>query len=175
MQINVLSELRQPIGSIATLSIEEPVLQLDGAALHHLAGSLTLLRIDQGLLASFEGRAQVRERCARCLADSYCEVDIRFEEEFVPVTDANTGARIRIPEDDDTFRIGPDFVMDLGDALREYLLIGEPLKPLCGPNCAGLCPNCGANLNESACGCASDTDERWGVLAGFKNKDSKGH
>jgi len=173
MQLNVLNELRQPIGSVATLPLDEPIVQLDGPTIRGLTGSLTLLRTDRGLLASVDGGACVREKCARCLADTDCAVDIRFEEEFIPPIDANTGARI-IAEDDDTFRIGPAFVLDLRDALREYFLIAEPLKPLCRPDCAGLCPACGANLNEGACGCAPGVDERWGALAVFQNKASKG-
>jgi len=174
MQLNVLSELRQPIGSVTTLSLDEPVVKIEGPPLRDLIGSLTLIRIDRGLLASLEASASIREKCARCLAESDLEVDIRFEEEFVPVTDANTSARIHLAEGDDTFRIGPDFVLDLTDALRQYFLIAEPLKPLCRTDCAGLCLTCGANLNERACGCAPATDERWGVLAGFAKKASKG-
>ena len=174
MQLNVLNELRQSMGSVATASLEEPIVHLNGPTLRSLTGSLTLLRTDRGLLASFEGGASVREKCARCLAESDCAVDIRFEEEFVPVIDANTGARISFAADDDTFRIRPDFVLDLRDALREYFLIAEPIKPLCRPDCAGLCPACGVNLNEGACGCAPGVDERWGALAGFEKNASKG-
>jgi len=174
MQLNVLSQLRQSIGTVATLSLDEPIVRLDEVTLRCLTGSLTLLRTDRGLLASFEGTSYVRERCARCLAETDCEVDIRFIEEFVPVTDATTGARISIAHDEDTYRIGPAFVLDLRDALREYLLIAEPLKPLCRPDCAGLCPTCGANLNERACSCGLGADERWGALAGFEKNASKG-
>jgi uncharacterized protein len=174
MQFNVLTELRQPIGTVTTLSIDEPSVHLDAVALFGLVASLTLLRIDRGLLASFEGGACVREKCARCLADSDCQIEIRFEEEFVPVTDADTGGRIRITEDDDIFRIGPDFTLDLRDALRQYFLIVEPLKPLCRPDCAGLCPVCGANLNEKSCDCVPGVDQRWGALAGFQRNLSKG-
>ncbi len=174
MQLNVLSQLRQSIGSVATLSLDEPIVRLDEVTLRRLTGSLTLLRTDRGLLASFEGASYVRERCARCLADSDCAIDIRFNEEFVPLTDANTGARISIAQDEDTYRIGPAFDLDLRDALREYLLIAEPLKPLCRPDCAGLCPTCGANLNDGACSCAPAVDKRWGALAGFEKNASKG-
>jgi len=174
MQLNVLSELCQPIGSVTTLSLDEPVVHLEGPPLRDLIGTLTLLRIDRGLHASFEGSASIREKCARCLAESDCEVGIRFEEEFVPVTDANTSARIHLTDGDDTFRIGPDFVLDLSDAFRQYFLIAEPLKPLCRPDCAGLCPTCGANFNERACGCAPATDRRWGALVGLEKKASKG-
>jgi DUF177 domain-containing protein len=174
MQLNVLSQLRQSIGSVATLSLDEPIVRLDEVTLRCLNGSLTLLRTDRGLLASFEGTSYVREGCARCLAETDCQVDIRFIEEFVPVTDANTGAGISIEEDEDTYRIGPAFVLDLRDALREYLLIAEPLKPLCRPDCAGLCPTCGSNLNDGACSCAPAVDKRWGALAGFEKNASKG-
>jgi uncharacterized protein len=174
MQFNVLSELRQPIGSTTNVAIDEPSVQLNGFSLRDLAASLDLLRTDRGLLASFTGGARVREKCARCLAETECDVEIRFEEEFVPFTDANTGARIRIRPDDEVFRIGADFTLDLTDALRQYFLIMEPLKPLCRPDCAGLCPNCGANLNEGACGCPPDVDERWSALAGLQANRPKG-
>jgi uncharacterized protein len=174
MQFNVLTELRQPLGSVATLSIDEPSVHLNGALLGGLVASLNLLRTDRGMLVYFEGSARVREKCARCLAESDCPVEIRFQEEFVPLTDADTGARIRIADDDDAFRIGTDFTLDLRDALMQYFLIEEPLKPLCKPDCAGLCPTCGANLNERACDCASAADQRWGALSGFQNNLSKG-
>ena len=38
------------------------------------------------------------------------------------------------------------------------------LAPLCRPDCAGLCPRCGANLNEGACGCVAPRDPRWANL-----------
>jgi len=35
--------------------------------------------------------------------------------------------------------------------LREYLVLDIPSRPLCRPECKGLCPECGNNLNESTC------------------------
>ncbi len=36
---------------------------------------------------------------------------------------------------------------------------------LCRPDCAGLCPHCGTNLNDGACDCEEDrTDPRWDAL-----------
>jgi uncharacterized protein len=37
--------------------------------------------------------------------------------------------------------------------LRENLLLSLPLQPLCRDDCRGLCPRCGANLNQEPCGC----------------------
>jgi uncharacterized protein len=174
MQINVLQELRHPVGSESTYDLDEPSVQMDGTQLSGVTGSLTLLRTDRGLLASLNVHATVREECARCLAEADCPVEMEVEEEFMAVVDPNTGARVRLSEDEEAFRIGPDFILDLQEAIRQYGLMAEPLKPLCRADCAGLCPSCGANLNEGACGCPPARDERLSVLAGTDVDARKG-
>jgi len=44
-------------------------------------------------------------------------------------------------------------VIDLNPDIREEILLDYPMKPLCTPNCKGLCLKCGVNLNEKKCGC----------------------
>ena len=168
MRLNVLRELQQPLGAISTYDVAESVLRLADVRLQALTGLLRLLRTDRGLLVSLAGTALMREECARCLKEVKCEVRIDFEEEYIPVTDPRTGARVRV-SDLDVFRIGPDFVMDLAEGLRQYVLMAEPAKPLCKSACAGLCHTCGADLNAGPCGCPPPYDERWGALAGLKN------
>jgi uncharacterized protein len=41
--------------------------------------------------------------------------------------------------------------IDLGPIVREYLMLEYPLKPLCKPDCQGLCTVCGENLNLGTC------------------------
>jgi len=43
---------------------------------------------------------------------------------------------------------------DLTENLREDILLALPQNPLCNPNCRGLCPVCGQDLNEKPCSCA---------------------
>ena len=46
-----------------------------------------------------------------------------------------------------------------------------PMKPLCKPDCKGLCPSCGKDLNLGACGCTHETiDPRWEALKALKEK-----
>ena len=45
------------------------------------------------------------------------------------------------------------FVLDVTDDLRQEILLTYPMKLLCKEDCRGLCPKCGANLNEGACRC----------------------
>lgn len=44
-------------------------------------------------------------------------------------------------------------IIDLDPGIREEIILDYPIKPLCNPNCKGLCPECGKNLNEGDCSC----------------------
>ena len=72
--------------------------------------------------------------CDRCLTESTGEQVHEFDEEF------DKSAAV-------------DDVIDVTELLRDVLLAGQPMKNLCKPNCKGLCPVCGANLNDGECGC----------------------
>lgn len=173
LQINVLQELRQPIGTVTVVDFEEPSARIDGMHLLDLRGSVSMLRTDSGLLVTLNAEANERTCCSRCLVGIDVPIEIAFEEEYVPVIDANTGVPIRLPETD-TFRIAADFKLDLHEAVREYILMSEPAKPLCRAQCLGLCPNCGADLNQGGCGCTTDADARWHALAELKTTDKEG-
>ena len=59
----------------------------------------------------------------------------------------------------------------LEDALREQVLLALPLKVICREDCKGLCPHCGANLNDGQCSCADDVDDpRWTALKDLRSK-----
>lgn len=68
-------------------------------------------------------------------------------------------------QDDDAFVAVPDEKLDLDELLREDILLDMPSKFLCSPECRGICPRCGKNLNEGPCGCGShEIDPRLQVL-----------
>jgi len=48
---------------------------------------------------------------------------------------------------------GLDQEIDVTPEIREELLLNYPIKPLCKPDCKGLCPKCGEKLNEGGCSC----------------------
>jgi uncharacterized protein len=45
--------------------------------------------------------------------------------------------------------------LEIGEAVREALLLAVPMRPLCRDDCRGLCAGCGAELNRAPCNCAS--------------------
>lgn len=55
-------------------------------------------------------------------------------------------------------------VLDLSGAVREELVLAAPAYLVCAPECQGLCPNCGANLNAGPCSCERERDPRWEAL-----------
>ena len=55
--------------------------------------------------------------------------------------------------------------LDLGEAVREELVLSVDPFVLCKPDCKGLCPKCGVNWNQQTCECAGEEhDPRWDVL-----------
>ena len=175
LQVNVLTELRQPIGSINEYEIDEPRLQVDDGVIEDIKGTLTLLRTDRGLLATVDAEGRMDSQCSRCLKDVRAPVHVDFEEEYVPVMDADTGSPVRIEDESvEIFRINRRFDLDLREGLRQYILMSEPVKPLCQAACAGLCAICGADLNLGDHHCESSADERWSALAGLKNDIPEG-
>ena len=173
MQLHVLQDLRRSLGSVSECELEEERVVAGDLVLHDLRGTVSLLRTDRGLLATMDATAKREESCSRCLADVLTDVDVRFQEEYVPLVDADTGARIYLAEDDEAFSIDSEFWLDLREGLRQYILMSEP-KPLCRDDCAGLCARCGADLNAGPCECQPETDERWDALAGLKQKMDEG-
>ena len=131
-----------------------------------LEGTVRLLRTDRGIWVSAEVNSRAPCICSRCLSDFECTVDMRIEEEFFPLVDPFTGAVVQASErDDGGFRIDQDHILDLTDAVTQYFLIGVPMKPVCREDCAGLCPTCGADLNDAPCHCEKEMgDARWGPL-----------
>ncbi len=176
MRIHVSQELRQPVGTEFTLDLHQRFLFLDDdVALTDLRGSALLLRTDRGLLAAVKARAHVRGACSRCLSPVQSPIEIDFQEEFIPVVDPISGAHLTTTEAQDEFVIHGDLILDLGESLRQYALMSSPIKPMCRPDCAGLCPTCGINLNDSTCTCETQPDERWQALATLNTEEREGN
>ena len=109
--------------------------------------------VGSGILATGSAGTHWRSTCRRCLQPVEGDVRADFQEEFVPHA-----------VDGETYPLVHDTV-DLEVVAREAILLDLPLAPLCREDCAGLCPTCGADLNDGSCACASlARDPRWAAL-----------
>ena len=102
---------------------------------------------------------QVELSCSRCLEPFTAGVEAPFDLRYVPQTDnAGEGER-EIEEDDLATAYYRDGVIDLGQLVKEQFYLSLPMKPLCSEACRGLCPQCGANLNQTTCDCPADWED----------------
>ncbi len=171
MRYLVSHELKQSVGARSLFALhEERVTLQEGLVLDALDGTVEVIRTNKGLLVRVQVAGRGHGQCARCLAQLDYPLRLQFEEEFLPVADVFTGAPLRIPAGADNFLIGADFVLDLHEPLRQYALMSEPLNPLCRPDCRGLCPQCGRDLNLGPCACAPVVDSRWEALRALASR-----
>jgi uncharacterized protein len=114
--------------------------------------------------------------CARCLDPVTQDVKREFELLYRPLgVDAG---RDEISVTDAEAEIGyyqGDGLL-LEDVLREQVLLAVPLKITCRPDCKGLCPQCGKNLNQEQCSCTAPLgDPRWEALKDIRERLEQGN
>ncbi|HEY0071398.1 MAG TPA: DUF177 domain-containing protein [Chloroflexia bacterium] len=179
---NVAQLLKERVGSTRRFHFDTPNLALDedpgeGETLHaqDVHGDVKVTRLADSLLVQGDIEAGVLLECSRCLEKFTRPVDARLEEQFLPTIDVETGAPVRreeFEENDLAFEIDPNHLMDLTEPVRQALLVALPMKPLCREDCKGICLQCGANLNETACGHGDEpADNRWTGLRELRIED----
>lgn len=171
VEVNVAQLLKEPLGAERhyRLGGEEGAGYLK--EVHQVKGELRLVRLIGTVLVTGRIEALMEMACVRCLETFRQVVAFKLQEEYYPVLDVYSGASLPPPEDSTSFTIGPDHVLDLSEALRQYTLLAVPMNPLCQPDCLGLCSQCGANLNQGPCQCpTSSPDPRLAALAELKSK-----
>jgi uncharacterized protein len=109
--------------------------------------------------------AMLELTCSRCLEPLPWPVDAAFDLTYLPQAQNVGEGEIEVEEDDLATAFYEGEAIDLGQLMREQFYLSLPMKPLCRPSCAGLCPECGANLNAERCGCRHEwEDPRLAVL-----------
>ncbi|MCE2463721.1 MAG: DUF177 domain-containing protein [Dehalococcoidia bacterium] len=170
MHYNVARLLKEPVGSTRTYGISESVHADDGDAFIFPQGQLSLMRTDKGVWVEAKVVMKVLVSCSRCLKIFPYPVNVVIQEEYLPTVDINTGQSLHVPErEEGSFTIDQRHILDLTEALRQYAITNQPMKPLCYQDCLGLCHICGADRNSGSCSCEEETaDPRWATLLKLK-------
>jgi uncharacterized protein len=111
--------------------------------------------------------------CARCLEPVRHELTGDFDLLFRPLgIDAGPSDRaLGTPDTEIGYYQEGGLVLE--DVLREQVLLSLPARTLCGPDCKGLCPHCGHNLNTDLCNCEDpSSDPRWSALSDLRSRIS---
>ena len=117
--------------------------------------------------------------CSRCLKEFAYPVDSAFS--LFYTRQRQTEKEKELTKADFDVNLLATNEIDTTEMLLGQLTLEAPMKPLCREECNGLCPSCGADLNEGACGCAGGhkpapegfnrgTDSSFAGLKGFKVK-----
>jgi uncharacterized protein len=98
---------------------------------------LRLEAVMEGVLASGRAWVTLTGECARCLEPIEDDLEVELQELYVyPESDA---------EEDEASRLDGE-LLDLEPALRDSVVLALPFRPVCQPDCEGLCPECGVRL-----------------------------
>ena len=151
-----------PEGLIVSRSIDAfrlPVSDQDSVRVDRVQLSGELQRDQDGF--SFVGQIETAATlsCSRCLEEYSSALDLPFDLFYTTSREGGAREDSRIDEEMVTAIYFEGARIDLMALVSEQVYLGLPLKPLCRPDCQGLCPRCGTNLNTGACACAEKRTE----------------
>lgn len=179
MIFNVAQLMKSPVGTSAEYDLEEEKVELedDLKVTEPITGHARLRRINQGLLADGWIDMILDQECTRCLKQIEQPLHVSFEERFYPTLDVITGSPLLPPDDgEDASPIDVHHQVDLSETVRQHILLEVPLVILCKEDCAGLCSQCGKDLNEGSCDCQPEVDSRLSILQTLlENQESTNH
>lgn len=175
MIINVAPLLKQPVGEQAEYHVAEDPIDPHGENSGLLeAGAVSIVsnimgtHTNPGAYLEGDAEARVEVTCSRCLKTFETEVHADFAEQYYATIGVEHGEALgQAPRDAKT--IDSDFRIDLTPLLREELILATPFAPLHSPDCKGLCPVCGRDLNLEPHTHDDETDERWAKLSVLKD------
>jgi len=156
LRLNVGFLIKSPIGTRRDFNFDYEEMHLgDDLTLVNFIGSVGFDRTQQGLLLQGGFGAAVDLECVRCLETFSHTLKWSFSDMYAFDKRNITDSGLLVPE---------DAQIDLEPLLREYALLEFPISPVCKPNCKGLCPVCGENLNQTNCGHWFESNTPFAVL-----------
>lgn len=125
-----------------------------------------------GVLVTATVIAPTTGECARCLDEVTDTLEVDITELFTYPEQSDRYARTSGDDEDDLVSHLDGDLLDLEQSLRDAVVLALPASPLCREDCGGLCPDCGAHLDEVDPDHAHDLDDpRWGALRGLAGED----
>lgn len=111
-----------------------------------------------------------RQTCSRCLEPLETRVAADVDLHLLPAPGIRM-EEVELHADDLEVDFYQGDLLDVGRLLRSEAHLALPMKPLCRPDCRGLCPVCGGNRNLTPCGCgARAVDPRLAPLEALRRR-----
>jgi uncharacterized protein len=123
---------------------------------------LRMEAVVEGVLVTGTAYAQLAGECVRCLTPLTDDVEVDVQELFTYAESEAT--------DEEASHLDGEYA-DLEPVLRDAIVLELPFQPVCRPDCRGLCPECGLDLNSvDEHTHADEVDPRWAQLARFESE-----
>jgi uncharacterized protein len=134
--------------------------------------AMRLTAVVEGVLISGQASAIAAGECVRCLEPVTIPLDLQFQELFTYEPDLKGRKREIDLDDEDPLPQLIDEMANIEPAVIDAAVLNLPYKPLCGPDCPGLCAECGEPLAADPTHHHEPADSRWAGLSGLVFEDS---
>lgn len=156
LRLNIGFLINATIGTSRDFNFDYERMRLgDDLTVRNFFGEARFSHTPQGLFLQGEFKAETDLECVRCLEMFTQLLKWSVIDLYAFDRRSMTDSGLLVPEDGH---------IDLEPLLREYALLEVPISPVCKPDCKGLCPVCGENLNMIDCGHRSENDSPFSVL-----------
>ncbi len=144
--------------------------KLDFSLISPVSAHLNLTKADGNLYVTGDIKTRVSANCSRCLKEFEHDVETAFSVFYISGKEQEREVELRASDMDVQYFEGPE--LDTNEILLAQLALEMPMQELCKPDCKGLCPRCGSDLNLGTCKCSfeSKIDSRFAKLRDFKVK-----
>ncbi len=132
---NVAGLLNAPLGSRRSYNIDEI---LDERCRGIVQGKLTLIHISRGILVKGDLSAELEFTCFRCLKAFFHTVNFSIEEEFLQRSEILNDPTFSSSGELCDIAIDSRNMLDLGEIIRQYVILNLPMKQLCQTDCVGI-------------------------------------
>jgi len=165
MELNLEEALEAPVAvsyrlEVPTGRLERPELLV----LEPVAFAGTLQKADPGFVLTGTFSVAGEIACSRCLVPVAFSSSGEVSWLFAPTHRRPSEEETELTSSDLDVVWYDDFVVPFDPLVEEQLLLELPMKPLCRPDCLGLCPRCGADRNSAPCDCREEGDDRLAKL-----------
>jgi uncharacterized protein len=162
----------EPLRVEHVYGIEELRFAHDGAILEEpVATEFTLTHKEKDLHVEGAIRTAIKYQCSRCLRNFSHPLTAGFDLFYLPQAEWKKDEEVELKYEDMEVGYYDGIRLDVDLLVLEQIELAMPMKIVCRDDCRGLCPYCGADLNEGSCPCKVDTtDSRLAVLRDFRSK-----
>lgn len=145
-----------------------------------LHGEVQLFRTHNNVTLQGQMHLEMTPQCDRCGKKFSRALDISLHRHLAPIFEnpderREAGEEVELDEEDLEFSCYRNDEIDLAELIAEEVLLALPMGFHCREECRGLCPHCGADLNQGPCGCSEGLRESpFAVLKSLKFPSQSG-